>query len=78
MCPHPVYSYKLLYPIAYLRLALDTPYCYHEKWDGSGYPKGRNGEQIPLFARIFVVVDAYRMLYNQPPLTSGISRGKDN
>jgi len=67
MCQHPVYSYKLLYQIAYLRLALDTPYYYHEKWVESGYPKGRKGEQIPLFARIFAVVDACRMLCNQPP-----------
>ena len=44
---HPTYAYELLSPIAYLRPALDIPYCHHEKWDGSGYPRGLKGEEIP-------------------------------
>jgi HD-GYP domain-containing protein (c-di-GMP phosphodiesterase class II) len=56
---HPVYAYDLLYPITYLRSSLDIPYCHHEKWDGSGYPRGLKGEEIPLAARIFSVVDVW-------------------
>ncbi|HYA27036.1 MAG TPA: HD-GYP domain-containing protein, partial [Thermodesulfovibrionales bacterium] len=59
---HPVYSYELLHPIAYLRPAIDIPYCHHEKWDGSGYPRGLKGELIPLSARIFAVVDVWDAL----------------
>ena len=57
MRKHPEYAHQLLSPIAYLRHALDIPYCHHERWDGSGYPQGSKGEQIPLEARIFAVID---------------------
>jgi putative nucleotidyltransferase with HDIG domain len=56
---HPQYAYDMLSPIAYLRPALDIPYCHHEKWDGSGYPRGLKGEEIPLAARIFTIVDVW-------------------
>ena len=59
MRKHPQYAYDMLAPIAYLRPALDIPYCHHEKWDGTGYPRGLKGEQIPLPARIFAVVDVW-------------------
>jgi len=59
---HPTYAYELLSPIAYLRPALDIPYCHHEKWDGSGYPRGLKGEEIPLAARLFAVVDVWDAL----------------
>jgi putative nucleotidyltransferase with HDIG domain len=59
---HPVYAYDLLAPIEYLRPALDVPYSHHEKWDGTGYPRGLRGEQIPLAARIFAVVDVWDAL----------------
>jgi putative two-component system response regulator len=62
MRQHPVYAYQLLSPIGYLRPALDIPYNHHEKWDGSGYPRGLKGEQIPLAARIFAVVDVWDAL----------------
>jgi PAS domain S-box-containing protein len=64
---HPVYSYELLHPISYLRPALDVPYCHHEKWDGSGYPHGLKGEQIPLAARIFAIVDVWDALRSDRP-----------
>jgi HD-GYP domain-containing protein (c-di-GMP phosphodiesterase class II) len=64
---HPQYAYDLLYPIAYLRPALDIPYCHHEKWDGSGYPRGLKGENIPLAARIFAVVDVWDALLSDRP-----------
>jgi len=62
MKKHTVYAYELLSPIRYLRSALDIPCAHHEKWDGSGYPLGLKGEQIPLVARIFAVVDVWDAL----------------
>jgi HD-GYP domain-containing protein (c-di-GMP phosphodiesterase class II) len=62
MRKHPEYAFNLLAPIPYLRPALDIPYCHHEHWDGSGYPRGLKGEQIPLAARIFSIVDIWDAL----------------
>jgi HD-GYP domain-containing protein (c-di-GMP phosphodiesterase class II) len=56
---HPLYAYEMLSPIIYLRNSLDIPYCHHEKWDGSGYPRGLKGDQIPLAARVFAIVDVW-------------------
>ena len=67
MKKHPVYAYQMLYPIAYLRPALDIPYGHHEKWDGTGYPRGLKGNEIPLSARIFSVVDVYDALTSDRP-----------
>lgn len=71
MRKHPTYAYELLSPIAYLRPALDIPYCHHEKWDGSGYPRGLKGEQIPLAARLFAVVDVWDALRSDRPYRHG-------
>jgi HD-GYP domain-containing protein (c-di-GMP phosphodiesterase class II) len=57
----------MLAPIAFLRPALDIPYAHHEKWDGTGYPRGLKGEQIPLAARIFAVVDVWDALRSDRP-----------
>ena len=62
---HPVLAYELLAPIRYLRAAIDIPYAHHERWDGSGYPRGLQGEQIPLAARIFAVVDVWDALRSE-------------
>ena len=67
MKQHPLYAYQLLSPIDFLRRALDIPYCHHEKWDGSGYPRGLHGEQIPLSARLFAVVDVWDALTSDRP-----------
>ncbi|MFZ5808898.1 MAG: HD domain-containing phosphohydrolase [Chloroflexota bacterium] len=64
---HPTYAYELLSPITFLRPALDIPYCHHERWDGSGYPRGLKGEEIPLSARIFAVVDVWDALQSNRP-----------
>jgi response regulator RpfG family c-di-GMP phosphodiesterase len=56
---HPQLAFDMLSPIAYLRRALDIPYCHHEKWDGTGYPRRLKGGQIPVAARIFTVVDVW-------------------
>src|ERR1041385_321718 len=64
---HPVYAYEMLSPIAFLVPAIDIPYCHHEKWDGSGYPRGLRGKDIPFAARIFPVVDVWDALTSNRP-----------
>ncbi len=76
MRQHPQLAYQMLFPISYLRQALDIPYCHHEKWDGTGYPRGLVGEQIPLTARIFSVVDVYDALTSNRPYRQAWSREK--
>ena len=68
---HPEHAYDMLSPIAYLQPALDIPYCHHEKWDGTGYPRGLKGEAIPLAARIFAVVDVWDALRSDRPYRKG-------
>ena len=67
MRKHPDYAFEMLAPIAYLRKASEIPYCHHEKWDGTGYPRGLKGKQIPLSARIFAVVDVWDALSSNRP-----------
>ena len=67
MRKHPQYAYDMIYPIEYLRPSLDVPYCHHEKWDGSGYPRGLKGEEIPLVARIFAIMDVWDALMSDRP-----------
>jgi len=62
MRKHTIFAFEMLSPIRYLRKALEIPYAHHEKWDGSGYPLGLKGEQIPLVARIFAVADVWDAL----------------
>jgi PAS domain S-box-containing protein len=64
---HPQYAFEMLAPINYLRPALDIPASHHEKWDGTGYPRGLKGEQIPLAVRIFTVVDVFDALTSDRP-----------
>ncbi|HPH94627.1 MAG TPA: transporter substrate-binding domain-containing protein [Anaerolineaceae bacterium] len=67
MRQHPDYAYSVLKNIAFLNEALEIPYCHHERWDGSGYPRGLKGEEIPLSARIFAVVDIWDALMSDRP-----------
>ncbi|MBN1537392.1 MAG: GAF domain-containing protein [Anaerolineales bacterium] len=67
MRKHPLYAFEMLSPIKYLQKALDIPYCHHEKWDGTGYPRGLKGERIPLVARIFAIVDVWDALRSNRP-----------
>ncbi|MBA4384048.1 MAG: hypothetical protein C0410_04875 [Anaerolinea sp.] len=71
MRKHPQFAHDLLSPIEFLKPALDIPYCHHEKWDGSGYPRGLKGEEIPLEARLFAVVDVWDALCSDRPYRVG-------
>ncbi len=64
---HPEYAHGFLSQIEYLEPALDIPYCHHERWNGTGYPRGLKGEEIPLSARIFAVIDVYDALVSDRP-----------
>lgn len=68
---HPQYAYDMLWEIDYLAPALDIPFCHHEKWDGTGYPRGLKGEEIPLAARLFSVIDVWDALYFDRPYRKG-------
>jgi PAS domain S-box-containing protein/putative nucleotidyltransferase with HDIG domain len=70
MRKHPQYAFDLLAPITYLRPTLDIAYCHHEWWNGKGYPRGLKGEEIPLSARIFAVVDVWDALLSDRPYRS--------
>lgn len=74
MRKHPIYAYNLLSKIDFLKQAIDIPYCHHERWDGSGYPLGLAGEEIPLAARIFAVVDIWDALASDRPYRSAWMR----
>ena len=76
MRKHAIFAFELLSPIAYLHPALNIPYCHHEKWDGSGYPRGLKGEQIPLEARLFAIVDVWDALRSDRPYREGWSKEK--
>jgi response regulator RpfG family c-di-GMP phosphodiesterase len=68
---HPTIAYEQLMAIELLRPALDIPYCHHEKWDGTGYPRGLAGEQIPFAARIFAIIDVWDTLNSNRPYRNG-------
>ncbi len=76
MRQHPEHALRLLGPIEYLRPVLDIPYCHHEKWDGTGYPRSLAGEQIPLAARLFAVADVWDALTSDRPYRPAWTREK--
>ncbi len=77
MRQHPTFARDMLASIRYLRdAALDIPYCHHEKWDGTGYPRGLKGGQIPLAARIFAVVDVWDALTSDRPYRAAWTKEK--
>lgn len=73
MMRHPDYARNLLENISFLAPSLEVPYCHHERWDGSGYPRGLSGEEIPLAARIFAVVDIWDALVHDRPYRKALS-----
>ena len=64
---HPALAWEMLAPTEFLRPALDIPLCHHEKWDGTGYPQGLRGDEIPLPARLFAMVDVWDALISDRP-----------
>jgi HD-GYP domain-containing protein (c-di-GMP phosphodiesterase class II) len=74
MRQHPKYAVDLLSPIKYLEPAMEIPHWHHEHWDGSGYPDKLGGEEIPLFARLFALVDVYDALTSDRPYRSAWSK----
>lgn len=71
---HPIYAYQWLSPIPFLQPALDIPYCHHERWDGTGYPRGLTGEEIPIAARLFAVVDIWDAITSDRPYRKALGR----
>lgn len=76
MQDHSVAAYGMLSHISYLKPALEIPYCHHERWDGTGYPRGLKGAQIPLAARIFAVADTWDALTHERRYHEAWSREK--
>jgi len=74
MRKHPEFAHEMLLSIRYLQPALDIPYCHHEKWDGTGYPRGLKGEEIPIAARIFAVADVWDAITSDRPYRKGWSK----
>lgn len=74
MQTHTVKAHQLISQLDYLKPALDIPWCHHEKWDGSGYPRKLKGEQIPLAARIFAVVDTFDAMTSDRPYRKALSK----
>ncbi len=67
MQEHSELAYRMFRSVPYLAPAMDVPYCHHERWDGSGYPRRLRGEEIPLAARLFAVVDVFDALTSERP-----------
>jgi putative nucleotidyltransferase with HDIG domain len=71
---HPQHAYDMLKHIDYLQAALEIPYCHHEKWDGTGYPRALKGEEIPVAARLFAIADVYDALVSDRPYRKAMPR----
>jgi len=76
MQQHPVYAKQMLSQIGFLQSSLDVAYSHHEHWDGHGYPEGLKGEEIPLSARLFTVVDQWDALTSDRPYRKAWKREK--
>jgi len=76
MHTHPEKAYQILSQIGYLAPAMDIPYCHHEKWDGTGYPRKLKDDEIPLAAQLFAVVDVFDALTSDRPYRKAWSKEK--
>jgi putative nucleotidyltransferase with HDIG domain len=70
---HPQLAYEMLRSIEFLQPAIDIPYCHHERWDGTGYPRMLRGEAIPIAARLFAVIDVWDALTSDRPYRRALS-----
>jgi putative two-component system response regulator len=73
---HPIYAYQWLSSINFLEPALNIPYAHHEKWDGTGYPRGLKGEEIPIVARLFAFVDVWDALRSDRPYRNAVPKAE--
>ncbi len=73
---HPVYAHKWLSQVDFLKYAVEIPYSHHERWDGTGYPLGLKGDDIPIAARIFAIVDVWDALLSDRPYRQAWSKEK--
>jgi HAMP domain-containing protein len=69
---HPTAGVDVLEPVPLLTPALDVVGAHHERWDGGGYPQGLRGEEIPLVARVFAVVDALDAMTHERPYRAAV------
>ena len=76
MQQHPVYAKQMLSQVSFLQPCIDVAYRHHERWDGLGYPQGLKGEEIPLAARIFTIVDQWDALTSERPYRKSWGREK--
>jgi putative nucleotidyltransferase with HDIG domain len=74
MGKHPEFGFEILSPIAFLQPAAEIAHCHHENWDGSGYPRGLNGEKIPRLARIVSVCNVWDNLVADKPYRKGLGK----
>jgi putative nucleotidyltransferase with HDIG domain len=74
MQQHPIYAIEMLKNIEFLKPSLSIPYSHHERWDGTGYPLGLKGEEIPLEARIFAIVDVWDAITSDRPYRNSMSK----
>jgi putative nucleotidyltransferase with HDIG domain len=73
---HPEFAYELLWPIEYLRPAIPIPHSHHEWWNGNGYPRGLAGDEIPLPARIFAVIDVWDAMSSDRPYRKALPKSE--
>ncbi len=72
---HPQYAHDLISAISSFQHVMDIPYCHHEHWNGKGYPRGLRGEEIPLAARIFTIIDVWDALSSDRPYRAAWKAG---
>lgn len=73
---HPVFAREMLKKIEFLYTAMDIPSFHHERWDGKGYPTGLVGQEIPIAARIFAVIDVWDALTSDRPYRKAMAYEK--
>ncbi|HZS93499.1 MAG TPA: HD-GYP domain-containing protein [Chloroflexota bacterium] len=74
MRQHPEIGYRMLANVPFLANAMEIVGYHHERWDGTGYPAGLKGKEIPLVARLFAIVDVYDALTSDRPYRAAMTR----